>query len=71
VAPDTALNGAQVTALLEVIASVVLGELPRESAVEVISTAFPVDRDAADRMLGTVGRGFEAAAPAALPPAEE
>jgi hypothetical protein len=46
---------------------VVRGELPRESALEVIATAFPVDRAAADRMLGAVGRGFEPT-PAAPPP---
>jgi hypothetical protein len=56
--PDTALNGAQVTALLEVVAQVVAGMLPRDSAVEIITASFPISRDDADRMLGTVGGSF-------------
>jgi hypothetical protein len=57
--PSTALNGAQVTALLEVVQQVVQGQLPRESAVEIIISAFPVGRPEAERILGTVGKSFE------------
>jgi hypothetical protein len=58
VSADTALNGAQVTALLEVISKVALGELPRASGVELIVAAFPVDRATAEKLMGDVGAGF-------------
>jgi len=69
VPPNSALNGAQVSALLEVVGQVVRGELPRASAVEIIITAFPVDRPTAERILGEVGKSFEPKAeePAAAP----
>lgn len=38
---DTALNGAQVTALQEIIQSVALGQLPAASALAMIEVAFP------------------------------
>jgi len=65
--PQTALNGAQVTALLEVVQSVVEGQLPRESAIAIIVAAFPVDQATADAMLGTVGTTF-VPEPTAPPP---
>lgn len=71
---DTALNGAQVTSLLEVIQSVVDGQLPRDSAVVIIETAFNIPTATAQRMLGTVGTSAftpatdPAAAAAAAPP---
>jgi len=58
---QTALNGAQVTALLEIVGQVVAGLLPRQTAIEVIVSAFPIDRQQADRILGDVGKGFEPA----------
>lgn len=63
----TALNGAQVTSsLLEVIGQVVTGQLPRESALAIIESAFGIDTATAEKILGTVGAGF---VPAALPDA--
>jgi len=56
--PQTALNGAQVTAMLEVVQAVVMGQLPRESAIAIISSAFPVDVKTAELILGDVGKGF-------------
>jgi Protein of unknown function (DUF935) len=55
---DTALNGAQVTSLLEIIGQVSANQLPRESALEILSMAFGWSRDQADRVLGSVGKGF-------------
>jgi hypothetical protein len=55
---DTALNGAQVDALAALIGQVAAGQLPRDSALEIIIAAFNKDRSTADRMLGSVGRGF-------------
>jgi hypothetical protein len=73
---DSALNGAQVTSLLEVIGLVVAGQLPRETAVEIIKVAFNIDAATADKLLGAVGNGFvpksaEPAAPAAAPAAAQ
>lgn len=59
VPPDTALNGAQVDALLRIVQETAAGRLPRDAALEMIVTAFPVGRDAANRILGSVGRGFK------------
>lgn len=61
----TALNGAQVAALLGIVKSVALGEVPRESGIEAIVVAFPtVTREQATRLVGP--EGFRPAAP---PPA--
>jgi hypothetical protein len=60
---ETALNGAQVTALLEIVGQVVAGQLPRQTAIEVIVSAFPIDRAQADRILGDVGRTFTPTVP--------
>ena len=56
--PATALNGAQVTALLEVVAAVAARRIPRETGVEALTAAFPLDREAAERLLGPTGRTF-------------
>jgi len=63
--PAPALNGAQVTALQEVVASVARRELPRDSAVQLIIASFPITEEAADKILGEVGKTFFAAEPAA------
>jgi phage gp29-like protein len=71
-AADTALNGAQVSSLLEVIAQVVNGQLPRDTAVQIVMVAFNLDQATADKLLGDVGRGFAPAVPAPPPaPAPE
>lgn len=66
---DTALNGAQVSSLIEVITAVVDGRMPRDTAVNVIALAFNVSSAQADTLLGSVGKGFkpEPAAPAPAP----
>lgn len=61
--PELSLNGAQVTAMLDVVARVVAGQLPRETAVAILETAFNIPHDKAEKVLGTVGRGFVPAAP--------
>jgi hypothetical protein len=64
-----ALNGAQITSAVEIIAQVASGQMPRDSAVQLIMLAFPnVDAAAADRILGSAGRGF-VPTPAAPQPA--
>jgi len=55
---DTALNGAQVTALVAIVESVAAGKLPRESAVALIESAFLVETAEAEKILGSAGKGF-------------
>lgn len=52
------MNGAQVLALVDIVAKAANGEIPRESAVQMIETAFPVSRQEAERILGGAGNGF-------------
>jgi hypothetical protein len=72
-ASDTALNGAQVTSLVDIVRAVSAGEIPRDAALGVIKRAFLVSDDQAAELLGSAGNGFvpkTAAAPApAAPPA--
>ena len=51
------MNGAQVSSLLEIIANVTSGALPRDSAIQIISIAFNLTTEKADQVLGEVGRG--------------
>jgi phage-related protein (TIGR01555 family) len=54
-----ALNGAQVTSLVEIVTSVALGQLPRESGIGLMLAAFPITEQQAERIMGQVGRGFK------------
>lgn len=66
---DTALNGAQVASLLEIIKTVATGDMPRETGVQIIVTAFDLTEEEADELMGPVGAGFKierAPVPAAL-----
>ena len=60
---QAALNGAQVESMLEIVASVARGELPRASGVEMMIAAFPVDRQKAESIMGEVGKGFVPSTP--------
>lgn len=55
---EVALNGAQVTAMLEVINGVALGTLPRKSGVAILIGAFGISEETAERMMGEVGKSF-------------
>ncbi len=62
----TALNGAQVESLLEIVQQVVAKQLPRETAAQVIKSAFPMLNDASvNSMLGPLA-SFTPAVPEAL-----
>jgi predicted enzyme related to lactoylglutathione lyase len=50
-AQDVALNGAQVTALADLVKSVAAGELPGASAVEILIIGFPISREVAEKMI--------------------
>lgn len=67
-ASDTALNGAQVSSLLEIVRAVAAGEIPRDAALGIIKRAFLVSDDQAAELLGSVGIGFKPAAPADASP---
>lgn len=64
-AQDLALNGAQVTSLVEIIKAVAAGEIPRDSALRILMLAYLIDEPTADKLLGSVGT------PAFKPAAEE
>jgi HK97 family phage portal protein len=55
---DTALNGAQVSSLLEIIMSVATGQIPRETAINLIMNAFMFDKATAEAILADAGNGF-------------
>lgn len=57
--PATALNGAQISSLLEIVTSVAEGKLPRDSGVAMILAAFPLTPQQAEKIMGSVGKGFE------------
>ena len=59
----TALNGAQVTSLIDLVAKVAANVLPRASAVEIAQMAFQIDAATAERVIGEAGRGFTPATP--------
>lgn len=62
--PELSLNGAQLKSLLDVIAQVASGQLPRESGIEIISTSFSLAPEKAESIMGTVGKGFTPKTPA-------
>lgn len=57
-AADSALNGAQVTAAKDIVASVAAGAIPRDTGVSMLVEFFNIDQARADRIMGSVGRGF-------------
>ncbi len=67
--PRTALNGAQVTALLEIVQAVAAGSLPRSSGVQMIVASFPISLLDAEKLMGDVGKGFKPASPEPAPSA--
>jgi len=52
---DTALNGAQVTSLVEIIRAVNAGEMPPATAAQIISVAFQLPADRAVALVGDSG----------------
>ena len=52
--PNSSLNGAQVTAILEIINKITTGEITKNTAIEVIQTSFPVDLERAKQIISDV-----------------
>jgi hypothetical protein len=55
---STALNGAQVSSLLETVTAVATGQLPRASGVALLMAAFRLPAAEAEAIMGEVGRSF-------------
>jgi hypothetical protein len=55
---DTALNGAQVQALVDLVKDVAAGLMPRDAAVAIAMRAFQVSAEEASDLLGSAGDGF-------------
>lgn len=51
----TALNGAQISSLVEVVAQIAKGEIPRESGVEILAVALNITREEANAIIGSAG----------------
>jgi len=69
-APMESLNGAQVTALKDIVIAVATGEIPKSSAEEIIVASFPLDRARAKALLSDVVAGSMAPAEAVARAAE-
>lgn len=59
----TALNGAQIEALIGVLVAVAMGNLPRDSAIELLQIAFQLTPEQAEAVMGDIGIGFKIEAP--------
>lgn len=55
---QVSLNGAQITSLVAIVQNVSRGELPYDSALAMIISAFPFDESKAKEILGNAGKGF-------------
>ncbi|MDR0339623.1 MAG: DUF1073 domain-containing protein [Desulfovibrio sp.] len=55
---STSLNGAQITSMVDIVAQVARGELPRDSGINILLAAFPIAPDVAEKIMGEAGRGF-------------
>jgi hypothetical protein len=64
------LNGAQITAVVEMVQLVSSGLLPREAAKNILITGFALPDAEADRMLGSAGKGFKISKTDVLPKAK-
>jgi hypothetical protein len=61
------LNGAQISSVLEILQITAAGQVPRETALGLIQAA-GLSAEAAEKMVGDIGRGFQPTAPAITPP---
>lgn len=61
-----ALNSAQVSSLIGLIGQFYIGNLPRATALGIMTTAFPMSKEEAEAILGAEGNGFKPASPELL-----
>lgn len=57
--PDTALSGIQITSMLKIIEQVGSESIPRETGIQILLNAFPINLETAERIMGEVGRAFK------------
>ena len=57
--PQSSLNGAQVTAILEIISRIRTGEISKSTAIKVIATSFPVSEEEANSLVSDVPEGTD------------
>jgi uncharacterized protein len=62
-----ALNGAQVSGLVEIVKSVALGDLPVEAGIEIISLAYQVTPEDARKIMAGAGTSFNVKKPEPAP----
>lgn len=58
-AQDTALNGAQISSALEIVKGVANEEIPRDSGLAMLAEFFYLSPEAAEKIMGTIGKGFK------------
>jgi hypothetical protein len=64
---DTAMNGAQISSLVDVLKTAAAGDLPRDTVVAIIKRGFNMDVAAVEEIMGTIGKGFTAPSAAGPP----
>lgn len=57
-AQKIALNGAQVSSMIEIITAVAAGSIPRSTGVMAIQIAFALDAETAEQLMGETGKSF-------------
>jgi hypothetical protein len=62
---EVSLNGAQIASMVEIVTQVAVGMIPRDSGVNMLTTAFPISDKQAEEIMGSVGRDFKPAAQSA------
>lgn len=70
IAPASVLNGAQTSAVVDVVARTAAGQIPRGSAVQIVALALNVPEETADRIIGDAGKNVPTVAnptPDAMP----
>lgn len=61
--PKTALSGIQISGMLKIIADVGNEVIPRDTGIQILLNAFPINLDTAEAIMGEVGKGFKPKAP--------
>lgn len=61
------LNGAQITAIVELVQAVAEGNLPRAAAVQIIMTSFNLTQPEAEKLVADAGKGFKIDKPEPAP----
>ena len=57
--PMTALTGHQVRSMMEIIDNVAQEKIPRDTGIQILLNAFPVNLENAELIMGEVGKSFE------------